>query len=219
MIKAVLMDMDGTLYDTEHLSGIGWLKAAKEYGSPLDQEHIWLFRGRCREQNAQEYARWYNVPVEQYWEVRKIRDRVVNEYLAEHGVPIKPGLFELLKYLKENNIRTCIATGTARETAQKYWEETGILPYIDAEVCGSEVVRSKPHPEVFLKAAELVETPPEECLVLEDSPNGARAARAAGCRLIVIPDETPADDEIRTLSDFVVPSLTDVIDILEKDLI
>ncbi len=215
MIRAVLMDMDGTLFDTEHLSTQGWLKAGRQMGYPMTKEQIWSFRGRGRDANCELFRRWFG-PDAPYWAVRQVRTEYVEDWIARHGVPLKPGLYEMLEYFKESGLKTCLATGTAREAASGYWAKTKVLEYLDATLCGDEVVHTKPDPEMFLTAAKLVQTPPEECIVLEDSPNGAEAAKRAGCHLIVIPDETPATPAMEDAADYVADSLYDVVSYMKE---
>lgn len=215
MIRAVLMDMDGTLFDTEHLSTQGWLRAGRQMGYPMTKEQIWSFRGRGRDANCELFRSWFG-PDAPYWAVRQVRTEYVEDWIARHGVPLKPGLYEMLEYFKESGLKTCLATGTAREAASGYWAKTKVLEYLDATLCGDEVVHTKPDPEMFLTAAKLVQTPPEECIVLEDSPNGAEAAKRAGCHLIVIPDETPATPAMEDAADYVADSLYDVVSYMKE---
>lgn len=215
MIRAVLMDMDGTLFDTEHLSTLGWLKAGREMGYPMTKEQIWSFRGRGRDANCELFRSWFG-PDAPYWAVRQIRTDYVEHWIADHGVPLKPGLYDMLEYFQKAGLKTCLATGTAREAASGYWAKTRVLDYLDATLCGDEVTHTKPDPEMFLRAAGLVQTSPEECIVLEDSPNGAEAARRAGCHLIVIPDETPATPAMEKAADYVADSLYDVVKFMKE---
>lgn len=215
MIKAVLMDMDGTMYDTERLSTIGWQKAAEETGCPLTTEQIWAFRGRNQYRNCDLFCTWYH-DADLYWKMRAIRLKFINGWIDGHGVPLKNGLFELLGVLRDKQIPVCIATGTSREAASGYWEKTGVLPYVAATICGDEVTLSKPDPDMFLKAAAKVHTPPAECLVLEDSPNGGLAAVRAGSPLILIPDETPIPADVRAQALAVCPSLSDVAELFRS---
>lgn len=215
MVQAVLMDMDGTLFNTEHLSTLGWLKAGEETGYPMTKEQIWSFRGRGRDANCDLFKSWFG-PDAPYWAVRKVRTDYVENYIAQNGVPLKPGLYEMLQYFREAGLKTCLATGTARDAASGYWAKTKVLDYLDATLCGDEVTNTKPNPEIFLRAAKLVQTPPEECIVLEDSPNGAEAAKRAGCHLIVIPDETPATPAMREAADYVAKDLYDVVQYMKE---
>ncbi len=215
MIKAVLFDMDGTMYDTEKLSVDGWVWAAKECGSPLTREQILQFRGRPMRVNAAAFAGWYGSE-DLYYHIRKFRTAYVEKYLAEQGVPVKPGLFEVLSAIKEKGIKTCIATGTARAIASEYWEKTGVLPWFDATVCGDEMKVGKPDPEPFLRAAAAVGEDPKDCAVLEDSPNGLISAHWAGCMVIDIPDLDEPTDEIRAICDYVFPSLHEVAELVRS---
>ena len=214
MIRAVLFDMDGTMFDTERLSMEGWLRAARAKNNGLDREHFLLFRGRSIPANAAAFASWYGSE-ELYYEMRKIRTEYIQNYLKENGMPIKPGLFELLKLLKKKNLKTCIATSTKRDQAEQYFVQTGVKDYFTDTVCGDEAEKSKPDPEIFLKAAEKISEKPENCLVLEDSPNGILAAKAAGCMAFMIPDLVPAEEEIKGVFDRECASLLEVAEIIE----
>jgi HAD superfamily hydrolase (TIGR01509 family) len=92
--------------------------------------------------------------------------------LNTKGIPVKPGLFELLDYLKENKIKIALATSTSRETATKNLEVCGVLKYFDELVCGNDVKNGKPHPEVFLTAAKKLGLDPAGCVAYEDSLTG-----------------------------------------------
>ena len=214
-ICAVLMDMDGTLFDTETLAIEGFLRGAAAYDVPMEVEHILSFRGRNKEENGKRFEELGFGDMELYSKVRAIRDEYVLSSIEENGVPEKPGLWELLEYLKDSNLISVVATGTARERAELYWEKSGILPYIDYNICGNEVTHSKPDPEIFLKAAEKAGVPIEQCVVLEDSPNGVISALASGARVILIPDLTPASEDEKRDCDFVVETLHDVIPCLQ----
>ena len=118
-------------------------------------------------------------------------------------------LLEILSWLKEHSIKVAVATSTTRRVAEGYWKQSGIDQYIDASVCGDEVVNSKPDPEIFLKAASLLQVPIAECMVAEDSINGLKAARASGAVSCMIPDLTPYTEELAPICDHVSPSLLD----------
>jgi beta-phosphoglucomutase-like phosphatase (HAD superfamily) len=101
---------------------------------------------------------------------------------------VKPGVRELLEYLKSSSFRTAVASSTYTHIVEKELSDAGILPFFDRIVGGDQVSRSKPNPDIFLRAAEVLDTAPEACLVIEDSYNGIRAAKAAGMRAIMVPD-------------------------------
>lgn len=208
MIKAVLFDMDGILFDTEIVMKEGWLKAARELNFTLTEEHLSQMRGSALPRSRKLFAEWFHGEVT-YDEGRAIRSAYLNDYIQRNGVPEKPGLHEFLSWLKEHSIKVAVATSTTRRVAEGYWKQSGIDQYIDASVCGDEVVNSKPAPEIFLKAASLLQVPIAECMVAEDSINGLKAARASGAVSCMIPDLTPYTEELAPICDHVSPSLLD----------
>lgn len=214
-IRAVLMDMDGVMYDTEALDLQGFRVAAKQFDIPFTDELILSFRGRRAEENGRIFAELGLGEPEMYYRLREVRVNYVWQHIEENGVPVKPGLIELLTYCKENGITVIVATGTDRSVAERYWEQTGVLPFMDGAVCGDEVTKSKPDPQTFLLAAEKAGVPIEQCVILEDSPNGITSALASGGHVILIPDLTPATEEEKRDCDFVVDTLSDVIPCLK----
>ena len=213
MIKAAIFDMDGTIYDTERISMEGWYYACKPYGIEITFEQICAMHGHNAHDNGVRFCSWFGEDAP-YWDIRNLRYEYMNHYFSEHPVPIKPGLFELLDELKKKNIKIAIATGTSRDVASGYWESTGVLPYLSASVCGDDVSKSKPNPEIFLKAADAVGVLPEECMIFEDSRDGILGARTAGSMVFLIPDQEPVTDDVRNAADYILPSLLDAVPIV-----
>lgn len=205
--------MDGLMFDTERIGLQEWLEAGRQLDLPVTEELVAQFRGtgiaRCREIfNSR-------IPGEFYDRARTIRHDFADIYIRENGLPVKPGLYELLNWLRERKIPAALATSTGREKALAYLKEAGVSEYFTALVFGTEVPNPKPAPDIFLAAAKQLGAAPGRCVVLEDSPNGLRAAKAAGCFAIVVPDLTPAPPENAHLWDAKADTLTDVIPILE----
>ena len=215
-IHAAIFDMDGTMFDTERLYMEGWIKGLTELGYPPDREMLCEFHGRSPEDNARIFEKRYG-ETEPYWKARLVRTSYTNDYLKRYGVPVKPGLFELLRVLRGNGILIAAATSSRRGRAEKLWEDAGVAPYLDCTVCSDDVVKSKPDPDIFLKAARKTGLPPQECVVFEDALNGLTAARTAGCRTIYVPDLEGETDAHRAVSDAVLPSLADAAEYLIKN--
>lgn len=214
MIQAVLFDMDGLMFDTERRWHEQFLRYGAENALPNIETAATLMRGRnraaceaiCAEVIAPDFdfAALHNTS----------QARMEAEFAAE-GMPCKEGLHELLQTLAARGIPAILATSTSRETATRYLAQAGVEQFFAGMVCGGDVTQSKPAPEVFLKAAALAKTPPEQCLVLEDSPNGVRAGAAAGCVTVMVPDMDTPTDELRSLATAVLPSLLAVKDTLD----
>lgn len=215
MISAVIFDMDGLMLDTERLFIESWDWAGEQLGVGPFGHLGYQTLGMTSESEriAIDEAFGGRITLEQ---VNVLRKEYFRNYFAEHGIPVKPGLFELLKWLKEQGIRTSVATSTPAESALSELKEAGILPYFDEAVCGDMIARSKPAPDIFLAAAAKLGIAPENCMVLEDSLNGIRAAFAAGMTSVMVPDLVQPDDEIRGKYSYCVESLHDVRPIIEK---
>ena len=190
MVKAVIFDMDGLMFDTERLWDTLWEPACKELGLPLPPDMAKFQAGGrgLAGDNLRRHVAQY-IP----GDPQKVLDKVwqlADERFAQ-GVPCKPG------NMIEMNLQT---SGTAR--------------YFHDVVSGTEVARSKPAPDTFLLAAEKLHTDPKDCLVLEDSFNGVRAGRAAGCVTVMVPDLMQPTDEIRALYTCCCKDLLEVRDLL-----
>ena len=121
-----------------------------------------------------------------------------------------------MDYLRDKGVRLAVATATPRERTLKYLEKIGTADRFDAVVCGDMVTSGKPDPEIYLTAARELGLPPENCAAFEDSPNGLKAARAAGCQVIMIPDMTQPQPEDEPFYDAVYSSLDEAIDFFER---
>ena len=116
-------------------------------------------------------------------------------------LPMKKGVAELLGFLKKNGKKIALASSTRRQTVENQLREAEIYDYFDGIVCGDMVTKSKPNPDIYLKACELMKVDPKECYAVEDSYNGIRAAHAAGMKAIMVPDLLEPTPEILELTD------------------
>lgn len=215
MIKAVIFDMDGLMLDTERLTVKAWDQIGEELGVGPFGHLVPPLIGRNRAANeAFMLEQFHGDP--SFETILELKEAYFQKYFAEHGIPVKEGLFDLLKWLNEAGILISVATSTVEETAREELTETGILPYFDEMVCGNMVKNGKPAPDIFLLAAEKLGIAPENCMVLEDSPSGIRAAFAAGMRPVMVPDLVQPDEEISAMLFRKVDSLSCVRAVIEE---
>ena len=214
MIEGVLFDMDGLMFDTERLWTEAWLQTAKEQGLPVTLDLVAAMRGRtltdCRQVCRAALGAGFDFDAYQA-ETRAAMDRLVEQ----RGLAKKPGLDALLAELRRRKLAAVVCTSTRRATTERYLRTAGIDGFFKGQICGDEVTKGKPDPEVFFRGAALAGVPPERCIVLEDSPNGIRAGAAAGCRAVMVPDLMEPTDELRALAAAIVPDLFAVIPLLD----
>lgn len=210
MIQGVLFDMDGLMFDTERIGYEGWKYAGNKLGIDITDELIASFRGTGEKEKRRNFKEAIGRE-ELYDEAFALRTGYADEWIKKNGLPVKKGLTELLEFLENEKIPSALATSTGRKKAIGYLEMTGVKSYFKAAVCGDEVKAAKPSPDIFLKAAKALQIPAEKCLVLEDSMNGLKAAKAAGCKAIVIPDLSPVPPKEEGLWDAKASDLKEVI--------
>ncbi|MBQ6034584.1 MAG: HAD family phosphatase [Ruminococcus sp.] len=215
MLKGAIFDMDGLMIDTEKLYLKFWIQSAKDFGYDMKPEHVYAIRSMARKYSIPTLKGFLgeDCPTE---EIRAHRTELMAEYINEHGLEVKKGLFELLYYLKGREIKMAVATATPRSRTTEYLEKIGAAKFFSAVICGDMVETGKPAPDIYLTAARELGLPPEECAAFEDSPNGIKAAHAAGCHAIMIPDMTQPDDEIKPLLSAVYENLGLAVDYFER---
>ena len=215
MIRAVIFDMDGLMFDTERISKTAWGIAGRECGIDNGETLIYSAFGRSKEENSRmlREACGEDFPCERFF-ARRVE--IMDAIIAKNGLPVKPGLYERLDFLEQNGYRRAVATSTRREHAMRYFSMAGITDRFDAVATGDMVQRGKPFPDVFLKACELLGEAPENCLALEDSLNGIRAAFNGGLQPFMVPDLVEPDAETLALLRGKGQTLRDVIRFLQQ---
>ena len=212
--QAVVFDMDGVIFDTERLVIEFWKEVAKKHNIP-NIEHTCIQclgtnRVRTREIFLENYGA--DFPFDPY---RAEVTELFNTHYKGVPLPTKPGIRELLSYLQEQDIKVGLASSTAQHLVRDEIGTAGLLPYFQTLVCGDMVEHSKPAPDIFLKACEILNADPTKSIAIEDSFNGIRSAHCAGMTPIMVPDQVQQTDEIRTLAFHVMPSLLDVLNWLK----
>ena len=213
MVEGVIFDMDGLMFDTERLSDKIWLDMGRVYGIDT-AEFNQLTRGRNQAGVRKIFVELFGACGIDYGELQERCLMRLEEELERH-IPVKPGLSELLETLKERGIPAAVASSTHRKMVLRNLELAGITPYFAAVITGDMVKSGKPAPDIFLAAAKAIGKAPKHCLVLEDSSNGIRAAAAAGCLSVMVPDLDPPTPELARLYTMRADSLKQVIDLLD----
>ena len=189
--------------------------AGNELGFHLEESFLCTIRGA----NANDAARRFKERFGDEYDFLKLRGRkqeIFVKMLREMEMPVKPGVKELLTYLREKGYKIAMATASAREYSMDNLRLAGIDEFFDHVITGDMVKEAKPNPEIFLKAAEALGEKPENCLVLEDSLNGVEAGIKGGFVTVMVPDLTQPDEELRQRVDRVCGSLLEVRDWLTE---
>lgn len=205
-VKGVLFDMDGVILDTEKLYTRFWREAAQSLGFPMTHEMALGMRSLSREIGERQLKAYLGEEVD-YQQVRNRRIEMMTAYINENGVELKPGIQELIDFLKDNGMKTSIATSSPLDRTKEYLSQVGLVDAFDELVSGQMVEHGKPAPDIYLYAASKLGLKPEECLVLEDSPTGLLAAYRAGCIPVMVPDQDQPDEETRERAYAVVDNL------------
>lgn len=186
MIQAVIFDMDGLMIDSERITYQLYQQELKKLGQTMNVTFYCTMLGKNKQAIYDIFYEKYglDLPMDMLRDVvhEKIDTRIIKEK------PLKEGLIALLSYLKDNDYKTAIATSSTKNRVEILLPTLGLDSYFDTIVCGDEVKRSKPYPDIFLKAAEKLQVNPTHALVLEDSESGLKAAQAAHMKAICIPD-------------------------------
>jgi beta-phosphoglucomutase-like phosphatase (HAD superfamily) len=211
-IGAVIFDMDGLMLDTEALVRPVMVDAAQACGYDLSSELFLQLIGRTNVDSERLLCEAFGPD----FSAADFRQRCSTGWEAAivGGIPHKPGLGRLLDLLERHGVAVAVATSTARDAAERSLAIAGLRHRFEVVVTGDQIANGKPAPDIFLLAAERLGVEPARCLVLEDSHAGVRAAHAAGCMPIMVPDLVPATDDVARLALHVVASLDDVAELL-----
>ena len=209
MLKTVIFDMDGLMIDSERVTFECYQERLKDMNLTMDEEFYKTLLGKPIKGI---YQRFYDVYGNDFPIENVIQD--VHQLMAERfeteGVPVKKGLVELLHYLKDNNYKTIVATSSNRDRVDKILAQAKITEFFDDSICGDEVTKGKPNPEVFLKSCQKLGVNVDEAIVLEDSEAGIQASYDANIKVICIPDMKYPEKQYEEKTFKILKDLTEV---------
>jgi HAD superfamily hydrolase (TIGR01509 family) len=216
-ISAVLLDMDGTLLDTEKVYFDSLIAALSACGYtddtvPLCHAMIGLPGPDCEQLLIDRYGADFPLA-----EINRMFARNRDDILRA-GLPLKAGAVELLDALEAAQYPMAVVTSSSRRSADRHLTLAGIRARFDTILTGDDVVRCKPSPDLYLLAAERLGAKPQACVAIEDSNHGVTAAHAAGAITIMVPDMVPPTEETRAKCAAVVSDLNAVLELLRMHL-
>lgn len=181
MLKAILFDMDGVLVDSEPVHFAANYKMMKDrFGIELLYDDYKLYIGSTVEKIWKYFREKYGLTDYSWQELMDMAEEELAAMVERDGYPEIPGAAEAVRMLGNAGYRLAVASSSPMAKIRSNMERLGITDCFDAIVSGMELKNPKPSPDIFLKAAELLGVEPDECIVIEDSCNGTRAAKAAG---------------------------------------
>lgn len=215
MGKTIIFDIDGTLLNTERIYMEAWRRAGQEFGFQVTEEALLQTRA-VNTAVAKEVFHKLISPDFPFDTVRVRRIALAEAMIAETPAETlqMPGAEALLRQLRQEGYTIAAASSTDLKKTEAHLTHTGLLSFFHAVVCGDMVTHSKPDPEIFLKAASLVGADPKDCLVVGDTPADVFAAHAAGMKMVLIPDQVPANDQTKPLSYRILSGLEEVPDVI-----
>ncbi len=214
MTPNIIFDMDGVLIDSERLYDRAWRQVSADMNLPDVDDCLTQCVGRNSRDTSvilmERYGPTFNADL--------FRDEIRAAFAAiveTEGLPLKPGTIELLDWLRTQGWPLALATSTGRQSAERHLKSVGLFDYFSTIITGDMVSVGKPAPDIYLLAAEKIGASPQDCIAIEDSPNGVKSAYTAGLKTILVPDMLDPDPEIRQLALRVFPSLVEVKTFLE----
>ena len=211
MIEAILFDFDGLMVDSEPHSIASWRAVLRERGVELDAATLDRLLGLRLDETSRLLVERFSLTASPA-ELGAAKTDYQIAHLAGN-VRAMPGLKSLLVTIDRRGLRKAIASSGMRRYLEAALQMVGLAGRFSVIVSGEEVARGKPAPDVFLEAARRLGCSPAACLVLEDAPNGLQAAKAAGIRVIAIPNDQSRQLDL-SAADWQLPSLAAVAELL-----
>jgi HAD superfamily hydrolase (TIGR01509 family) len=209
VVLGAIFDMDGTMFDTERLRFQTLKQASQELiGQSFSNAYLMACLGLSATTAHELAQETYGADIP-YAAIRKRADELELESVRSYGVPIKKGLVQVLERLRKSGLRMAVATSSRRAIAEEYLINANVYKFFDVVVCGDEVEKGKPHPEIFLTAAEKLNLNSDQCLMFEDSENGVTSAFDAKGITVLFKDIKPANANMRGKANYYYENMYD----------
>ena len=207
MSEAVLFDMDGTLIDSHSTHVDCWLRYAAGEGVRLDRDRVNSTFGMVNREIVRTF--WPGeVSDKKIMEISEGKEAMVRTTFREN-FPAMPGAAELVRTLYSHGFKLAVGSSGPRENVELACQLLGIVPFLGAMISSSDVSRGKPHPEIFLTAAQRLGISPNRCLVVEDAAVGIEAAHFAGMKCAALLSTGHTESELRN-ADRIIRSLDEL---------
>lgn len=179
MIQTVIFDMDGVIVDTEPVHHYAYVQHFKQLNIEVSPEMYASFTGNSTKNIYERLKETYNLAQDVQTLVETKRNLFNDAFDSKEDLYLLDGVEDLIKDLYSNGMQLVLASSSANVTIERIFDRFNLHHYFTHKVSGEDFPKSKPHPAIFLKAAELAQTPVENCIVIEDSTNGIQAAKSA----------------------------------------
>ncbi|MBM6499598.1 HAD family hydrolase [Flavobacterium macrobrachii] len=179
MIQTVIFDMDGVIVDTEPVHHYAYVQHFKQLNIEVSSEMYASFTGNSTKNIYERLKETYNLAQDVQTLVETKRNLFNDAFDSKEDLYLLDGVEDLIKDLHSNGMQLVLASSSANVTIERIFDRFNLHHYFTHKVSGEDFPKSKPHPAIFLKAAELAQTPVENCIVIEDSTNGIQAAKSA----------------------------------------
>jgi len=209
-VKAAIFDMDGLLLDSEKICLDTFLAACQSIGFEPDLKVYYSVIGCNPQKTKQLLIEGYGADFP-YDQIKAIWYANYVKKAYDMPVPLMKGVVHLLDRLKTARFPIAVATSTSHSLALIKLKNANILQYFDVVIGGDQVAKSKPFPDIYLKAACQIKQNPSDCYAFEDSTNGVRAALSAGMQVIQVPDLISPNEEVRRWGHQIARSLDTVV--------
>ena len=212
-IKAVIFDLDGTLIDSESVAMVAWKATVAHFGAQFDERHQKLIIGVPLAQALAAVIEHFGLPISAETLFDKLAEEWRNATAA--GLPVMPGVYDLIEALANRRIVWGVATNSEREYADYHLKSVKLYEGAGAIIGSDSVAQPKPAPDVFLACAQALQIDPSNCLAIEDTALGHNAAAAAGMTVIAVPNPW-ADHTEFTHADRIYTSITEMLPDLDE---